>query len=215
MGAATGCELHPSGQWEEAEGSRHGPDQSLHPDVTQEDAEPVSPSSLLTEMLRNSPSSKQGNPVDSPSRDDSEYGNMDQFVEPLWKGVSSAVNERTSLLPKGHEQKLRHLSKSGAQDLESQRTSLGSGWFGARHMSLRPNKAHLDLVRSIISPKRWNIRRRDIIRPVTYVPAVILGLLLNILDALSYGQLHRVPRWPVRANTNGRNDSFPSRTANL
>lgn len=190
MGVTTGYDPYPSGQWEEVEASPRGPDHSLHPDVIQEHSEPDSPSSLLTQMLRRSPSSERGNPTDSPSRDDREHERLDymgQLGEPLWEGVLSSVNERTSLLAKKHDQKLRRLAKSGAQDLESQRISSSSGWIGTRLMSLWPNKARWNYLHSRISPKHWTVRRRDIIRPVTYVPAVILGLLLNILDALSYG----------------------------
>lgn len=190
MGASTGYDHYPSGHWEEVEELRHGTDHSLRAEVIQEDSEPVSPSSLLTEMLRNPPSNDQENPARSPSRHDSErgeHGAIGQRVERPWEDLSSTVSERTSLLPKTHDRKLRHLPRSGAQDLEYQRISPKPGGSGTQYMGLWPNNTPLDFVRSIMSPKRWTIRRNDIIRPVTYVPAVILGLLLNILDALSYG----------------------------
>lgn len=45
--------------------------------------------------------------------------------------------------------------------------------------------------RTIASPKTWNARTlwgSVIAKPASYIPAVILGLLLNVLDALSYGE---------------------------
>ncbi|KAI9786059.1 MAG: hypothetical protein M1816_008150 [Peltula sp. TS41687] len=187
VGVTTGCDPDPGGQWEEFEEPRRGPDHSLLPDVIQEDTEPASPSSLLTEMLRRSPSSERGNPTDSLSRDDSEHGRLrDQSSEPLREGARSTANERTSLLPKSHDRKFRRLSKSGEQDLESQRISSSSRWLKIHRW---PSRANLNSLRCLISPKHWTIRRHDIIKPVAYVPAVVLGLLLNILDALSYGMI--------------------------
>lgn len=46
--------------------------------------------------------------------------------------------------------------------------------------------------RKLRDPKAWDRRviwRNGVVYPVTLVPAVLLGLLLNILDALSYGMI--------------------------
>lgn len=46
------------------------------------------------------------------------------------------------------------------------------------------------LNRIISNPKSWNIRQiaiKVVVQPVSMLPAVFLGLLLNLLDALSYG----------------------------
>jgi SulP family sulfate permease len=48
----------------------------------------------------------------------------------------------------------------------------------------------MEITRIVFNPKRWNrkaIWQNAVVEPVGYLPAVILGLLLNILDALSYG----------------------------
>ena len=59
---------------------------------------------------------------------------------------------------------------------------------GHHYPSLRhtPSKiSHL-----VVSPKKWDMRsvaRKVIVEPVNMLPAVFLGVLLNLLDALSYG----------------------------
>jgi SulP family sulfate permease len=48
----------------------------------------------------------------------------------------------------------------------------------------------MEIAQTVLNPKRWNrkaILQTAVVEPVGYLPAVILGLLLNILDALSYG----------------------------
>lgn len=47
----------------------------------------------------------------------------------------------------------------------------------------------------IIHPKSWKTKivwDEALLKPASYIPSVILGLLLNILDALSYGQYERL-----------------------
>lgn len=47
-------------------------------------------------------------------------------------------------------------------------------------------------VYTISHPKTWNpktIYREVVVHPISLLPAVFLGLLLNILDALSYGMI--------------------------
>lgn len=53
-----------------------------------------------------------------------------------------------------------------------------------------PLKTRIKGAWTVLNPKRWEkevIWQNAVVAPVGYLPAVILGLLLNILDALSYG----------------------------
>lgn len=46
-----------------------------------------------------------------------------------------------------------------------------------------------DLFRSIVGHERRNHRKASVVKIMSYLPAVILGTLLNILDGLSYGMI--------------------------
>jgi len=60
-------------------------------------------------------------------------------------------------------------------------------------IALRQCRAHTDrVVRVVTNPKSWNthdVWNYGIRQPGSYIPPVLLGLLLNILDALSYGMI--------------------------
>lgn len=51
--------------------------------------------------------------------------------------------------------------------------------------------------------------------PLRYLPAVILGLLLNVLDGLSYGKTPESPVLPSLMLTLHRHDSLPTRDRNI
>ena len=76
------------------------------------------------------------------------------------------------------------------QDLERQELKRYPSWTKLRKVVLWPREKGLNAARIILSPKSWDrkaIWHNSVVAPVGYLPAVILGLLLNILDALSYG----------------------------
>lgn len=78
-------------------------------------------------------------------------------------------------------------------DLENQKTSAQgcSGWVRIIAAHTRESREFV-FEHSIFNPKSWNrqtIWTYGFLQPVSYVPPVILGLLLNILDALSYGSI--------------------------
>lgn len=98
---------------------------------------------------------------------------------------------------------LRHqrTNSSGRQnnrpDLESQKPRKRKTWTRGVKKSLAHTKSRIvkkahKTVSAIRDPKTWqpkNIYHNAILPPVTCLPAVIVGLLLNILDALSYGMI--------------------------
>lgn len=90
----------------------------------------------------------------------------------------------------------RRTSGSGdstsVDDLEGQKTLARTRWL--RGLAERRRKAErhvLRIAKIASSPRSWNgkaIWETAVVDPVSCLPAVAVGLLLNILDALSYGE---------------------------
>ncbi|KAK4170556.1 sulfate transporter family-domain-containing protein [Cladorrhinum sp. PSN259] len=80
-----------------------------------------------------------------------------------------------------------------ADDLESQKGPTAKGWAGRKVDSIRgKGQRAVKGLRTAADPKLWNrhtIYQNVVVAPVACLPAVIVGLLLNILDALSYGMI--------------------------
>jgi SulP family sulfate permease len=79
-----------------------------------------------------------------------------------------------------------------AVDLEGQKHGGRRKWLGRTADSLRDTRGRVASILPIIgNPKRWNrhlLWQNAVVAPVACLPAVVVGLLLNILDALSYGE---------------------------
>lgn len=75
-------------------------------------------------------------------------------------------------------------------DVESQKPRLPSHYN--RHSGLRGSvEERLRRASDLLNPKTWDGRaiwRSAVVDPISCLPSVIVGLLLNILDALSYGK---------------------------
>lgn len=153
--------------------SRVLPIRSQHPGEADGGEHRTPISSFLTTMLRKQSSEPR-------------TGNSHQFG-----GLLGAYDERDPLLPK-HDQPARTQyvhRPSSDEDLEHQRQHLsnssGSHW---------PHK-RLGLLGRFRVGKPWSrqeIWKRAVLDPASYLPPVILGLLLNVLDGLSYGK-----SWPA------------------
>ncbi|POR39526.1 Uncharacterized protein TPAR_00271 [Tolypocladium paradoxum] len=80
-----------------------------------------------------------------------------------------------------------------AGEMEGQKPSPGKMWL--RGIVERGHKIEGHVVHAAavaVDPRRWNrkaIWQNAIVDPVSCLPAVVVGLLLNILDALSYGMI--------------------------
>ena len=108
------------------------------------------------------------------------------------------ADEHTSLLPSWSRSKNR-INYDTIGDIE-----------GQRRLSKAPQNPIYDIYlsaekvcRLVLSPKSWDVRRgwhRAVVYPATLLPAVLLGLLLNILDAVSYGMILFPLGEPVFAN---------------
>ncbi len=84
-----------------------------------------------------------------------------------------------------------------AADLEGQKHPSPRKWFGHPANSFGDTGGRVAAILHIISnPKRWDRRalwQNAVVAPVACLPAVVVGLLLNILDALSYGEHTQAP----------------------
>ncbi|KAK4129485.1 hypothetical protein N657DRAFT_561944 [Parathielavia appendiculata] len=78
-------------------------------------------------------------------------------------------------------------------DLEGQKHSGRREWFGRIADGFWNAEGEVAHILPIIgNPKRWNrhaLWENLVVAPVACLPAVVVGLLLNILDALSYGMI--------------------------
>ncbi|KAI0395740.1 sulfate transporter family protein [Xylariaceae sp. FL0594] len=150
-----------------------------------EDAGP----SILASMLRRS--SPEGETLSAPPNDGGEVRATSET--PLDADQASAaphpsegLSETTPLLVP-----TRHRSSCAGDigDLEGQKPR--DAWYA--HASIRGKAAHMmHGTAAFLDPKTWNrqaIWEKGVVDPIRCLPAVIVGLLLNILDALSYGMI--------------------------
>ncbi|KAK9849199.1 sulfate anion transporter [Penicillium brevicompactum] len=143
--------------------------------------DPASASSALTEMIRRPSEVMVEEQPTQPSA-----GEITQFPPPpTVLEEPEPDTEHTSLLSKSRSKSTQNY---GASDVENQRvpiirspTALTKGLSNLAQCS-----------RTLSNPKSWNKRaiwEQAVAYPASLVPAVLLGLLLNILDALSYGMI--------------------------
>lgn len=187
--------LDPRNDWQAPERPEAGGDfESITP--------PATGSSALTQMIR-SPvvgsledrvSGGDGNDDDSRVNDHDDNGDSggdNDEPDALRGGEAATVADE----PQGSQtEQTALLSKVGrgygtsAGDVEGQCVS------NNRPRST-PSKAIAEIARCsrlLCSPKSWNLREiwhNGVVHPISLVPSVFLGLLLNILDALSYGMI--------------------------
>lgn len=151
---------------------------------------PATGSSVLTQMIRSPPSESVGD-------DTYHYGGKRcpkdaagvENPRPVFNDGEgeNTITERTSLLNKTAPSKPFH-GYGVADDIERQYL-LGEREQGGQPRALATIRSCLRL---IASPKSWNGRavwQQGGVYPASLLPSVFLGLLLNILDALSYGMI--------------------------
>lgn len=164
---------------------------SSRPDVIEEVSEPSSPhsshssrnsrcQSALTELIKNSPpTEEEGHDTD----EDDEFTTAGIHPVTVQEGIISQPSERTPLLGK-------RTAYGSIKDIESQKT-FAETQLSKQSMVLQQVKDRLaNVVKVASTPKMWNredVWEYGIRQPASLIPPVILGLLLNILDALSYG----------------------------
>lgn len=169
--------------------------------------------SMLTTMLRRSPPSTiymptSGNNDESHEEDDS-LGNGESSrrgsyrqpvqVRPIRRDVEAVntLDERAPLL-RTTSRETRHSygmanGSSHDADIEDQQKSPKRRWTTKIADSARERRDRITSIAKVAgNPKRWDrhaLWQNVVVAPVTCLPAVIVGLLLNILDALSYGMI--------------------------
>lgn len=178
-----------------------------HPEVIVEGSEPASPDSLPT--LRHSPSSALTDMLRKPPGVEEEISDLDEEVFNDGKGVLPVVvgeaiisqpNERTSLLLKYAAHALDGAPKyDSTHDVESQELPHDKVAIKIRRGLTHKKERAARISTAVLSPKSWDKRAlwvQGVRKPAGYIPSVILGLLLNILDALSYGTIPLLSRHP-------------------
>lgn len=183
---------HLSNQLDQDALSRHESNTSSHPEAIQEVSEPTSPQSshssqqsqcqsALTKLIRNSPSTE----VDSHDTvEDESPATAGVHPVTVREGIISQPSERTTLLDK-------RTAYGSIKDLEGQWVARSEPPNRIRAALQRSKEQTTRIARIVSNPKSWN--RQDILnygvrQPASFLPPVVLGLLLNILDALSYGE---------------------------
>lgn len=97
-------------------------------------------------------------------------------------------------------------------DLEGQKYHSSGKWLDRTTKAIRDKGGRVAAIIPVISnPKRWDrqaLWQNVVVAPVACLPAVVVGLLLNILDALSYGE-HTWAKLSLRYADMSRHDFVP------
>ena len=166
----------------------------VSPDLPAENGPSIMPNiSELTKMIRSSPPTtpEDASVEDDPDLSESSSGRDESTAVERTSQSSPNTTERTALLPKRSLLKSSRRSNGTLDDLENQKATFP-----------KPNEARETFRKALegcracghilFHPKTWNpctVWNRGVVHPVSLLPAVFLGLLLNILDALSYGTI--------------------------
>ncbi|KAL1857346.1 hypothetical protein Plec18170_003468 [Paecilomyces lecythidis] len=137
-------------------------------------------SSALTEMIRSSP------PSDTDRQEDGDGQVTPRPALTVTDESEASDDEQTSLIRKPSRSSQQH-SYGSMGDLESQiPAARRQNIFTLAHSKGEQFR------RFVLNPKSWDRRtvwEEGVVRPISLLPSVFLGLLLNILDALSYGMI--------------------------
>lgn len=139
--------------------------------------DPASASSALTEMIRRPSTVAE---VAQQETDEIQFPPAPTILE-----EPERETERTSLLSKSRSKSTQDY---GTSDIENQ----GATIKRSPNILAKGLSSVALFSRTLSTPKSWNRRaiwEEAVVYPASLVPAVLLGLLLNILDALSYGMI--------------------------
>lgn len=179
---------------------------SSRPDVAHELSEPASPRSMhsrrksakvsaLSEMFNKTSSSKKGYSDTDETVGTDEEGGVTEHPSfgavTVQEGIISQPTEATALLLKRAAHGSDSPKYGSVPDIESQRGRRKSSQARTRRFSADLKDQGISVARRILLPSSWDrhkVWNQMVCKPASYVPPVILGLLLNILDALSYGK---------------------------
>ena len=195
--------------------SRHESKTSPRPEAIQEISEPTSPQSshssqksqfqsALTELIRNSPPTEEDGHVT-----DEDESHITAGLHPVTvrEGIISQPSERTAMLGK-------RTAYGSIKDLEGQQVARSEPKNRVIAVLQRSKEHTARVVRVASNPKSWDRRKMleyGVRQPASFVPPVILGLLLNVLDALSYGDSQVLESLSEQLLIADRDDLIPSR----
>lgn len=152
--------------------------------------------SALTNLLRESPPQSVAPDASGSSQDEAEESSEDEEREDVSRHTAPRRNRKSSdLSPSEHTPLLRRETTGGLHDvdLEGQKGRPSTTWFGNLTESVWGVERHVAHTIAIATnPKHWDhkaIWQTAVVTPASCLPAVCVGLLLNILDALSYGMI--------------------------
>lgn len=181
--------------------SLQGPLDSLRPGVIEEVSEPASPdawtasqksssaSSMLSELLRKPPRPKRD---EGDQDDDASFDSKGMQPAIVGRGIISQPSACTThLLAKTAYASGQTRGYGALQDIESQKAPWESPSVKLQCFFTQIRNEGARIGRFITTPKSWDKRGLWVYavrEPASCAPPVILGLLLNILDALSYGE---------------------------
>lgn len=150
-------------------------------------------------MLRNSPphtgppsegaDSSRSDTVDEGDREESGASERRRSIP----SNGAKATEDTPLLRQiSQEQHHRPDYLSGGHDLEAQPIRRAISWPKVDKIISKQARKGYRALRVVGDPKKWDkkaIWEKTVVTPSGYLPAVVLGALLNVLDALSYGMI--------------------------
>ena len=181
----------------DSNGRRHEPIEERSEPVTPEGKSPPAPrSSELTAALQHHSPSGFLDPYEV----DSESSASGTTARPHPPEVvvtgdesedeDDEATERSALLPRARLPSYRKQTYDAAPQTEEQPVGKAGTWNRLGHHYPSVHALALRVRHVALNPKTWDMRavgRTVILRPASMLPAVFLGLLLNLLDALSYG----------------------------
>jgi SulP family sulfate permease len=155
------------------------------PDGQEDDLDADAGPSVLANLLKRSP--PQSIAPDQPSVQHEDDHVDDHQAEQEQRRVSHTedATEQTPLLTR-----ITSNGRRSYSDLEGQKSQAKSSWFNG---FVEVGHRMEERVSVAINPKKWDrqaLWKNAVLTPTSCLPAVAVGLLLNILDALSYGMFH-------------------------
>ncbi|KAH6898732.1 sulfate transporter family-domain-containing protein [Thelonectria olida] len=154
---------------------------------TERDTDVPAGPSVLAHLLKDSPPQSMAQHQPSDHEDDEDDDADHNQPEP--RSHTEPITERTPLLTRVTSGSRR----SYTDDLEGQKTQSKHPWIsGLVDVGHKVEERMTHSVAVAVNPQRWNCKaiwHSTVAAPMSCLPAVAVGLLLNILDALSYGMI--------------------------
>jgi SulP family sulfate permease len=158
--------------------------------------------SALTDLIRNSPPNtsppieqvdeEEGTTEDDDGWSEHSHGSMQARLLITPDGLKVDSTEHTPLLLRSKSSEEHHPNYiEGENDLEGQLIRRRTSWPKLEKLVSKQLKKGRHALKIVTNPKKWDGRaiwRTTVVNPSAHLPAVVLGALLNILDALSYGK---------------------------